>query len=65
MSPSALDDVLALRVVPVVVLGDVAAAVAYGAAPGALALTTPGDTSTASLAEVEALVRGAGARVQR
>ena len=34
-------------------------AVEYGAAHGALAMTTPGDTSMASLAEVEALVRGA------
>jgi 2-dehydro-3-deoxygluconokinase len=45
--------------------GDLAAAVEYGAAHGALAMTTPGDTSTATLAEVEALMRGAGARVQR
>jgi 2-dehydro-3-deoxygluconokinase len=44
---------------------DLAAAVEYGAAHGALAMTTPGDTSMATLAEVEALVRGAGARVQR
>jgi 2-dehydro-3-deoxygluconokinase len=42
-----------------------AEAVEYGAAHGALAMTTPGDTSMANLAEVEALVRGAGARVQR
>jgi 2-dehydro-3-deoxygluconokinase len=40
-------------------------AVEYGAAHGALAMTTPGDTSMASLKEVEALVRGAGARVDR
>lgn len=39
--------------------------VEYGAAHGALAMTTPGDTSMASLAEVKALVKGAGARVQR
>jgi 2-dehydro-3-deoxygluconokinase len=45
--------------------GDLQAAVEYGAAHGALAMTTPGDTSMASLREVEALVRGAGARVQR
>ena len=44
---------------------DLAAAVEYGAAHGALAMTTPGDTSMASLAEVEALMRGSGARVQR
>lgn len=40
-------------------------AVEYGAAHGALAMTTPGDTSMASLREVEALVKGASARVQR
>jgi len=40
-------------------------AVDYGAAHGALAMTTPGDTSMASLKEVEALVRGSSARVQR
>ena len=44
---------------------DLRLATEYGAAHGALAMTTPGDTSTATLAEVEALVRGAGARVQR
>jgi 2-dehydro-3-deoxygluconokinase len=37
----------------------------YGVAHGALAMTTPGDTSMASLKEVEAIVAGAGARVQR
>jgi 2-dehydro-3-deoxygluconokinase len=47
------------------VKGDLAQAVEYGAAHGALAMTTPGDTSMASLAEVEALVRGGSARVQR
>jgi sugar/nucleoside kinase (ribokinase family) len=45
--------------------GDLQTAVDYGAAHGALAMTTPGDTSMASLAEVEALVAGTGARVQR
>lgn len=45
--------------------GDLASAVEYGAAHGALAMTTPGDTSMANLKEVEALMRGAGARVQR
>jgi 2-dehydro-3-deoxygluconokinase len=44
---------------------DLRSAVEYGAAHGALAMTTPGDTSMASRPEVEALVRGAGARVQR
>ncbi|MDB5106015.1 MAG: kinase, pfkB family protein [Fibrobacteres bacterium] len=44
---------------------DLAQAVEYGAAHGALAMTTPGDTSMASLAEVESLVKGGGARVQR
>ena len=45
--------------------GDARVAVEYGAAHGALAMTTPGDTSMANLKEVEALMRGAGARVQR
>jgi 2-dehydro-3-deoxygluconokinase len=40
-------------------------AVEYGAAHGALAMTTPGDTSMATLKEVEALVKGVSARVQR
>jgi 2-dehydro-3-deoxygluconokinase len=40
-------------------------AVEYGAAHGALAMTTPGDTSMASLKEVESLVKGGRARVQR
>jgi len=40
-------------------------AVEYGAAHGALAMTTPGDTSMASLKEVEALVQGSSARIQR
>jgi 2-dehydro-3-deoxygluconokinase len=40
-------------------------AVEYGAAHGALAMTTPGDTSMASLKEVEALIEGGSARVQR
>jgi 2-dehydro-3-deoxygluconokinase len=42
-----------------------ARALEYGAAHGALALTTPGDTSMASLAEVEHLVAGGGARIVR
>ncbi len=46
-------------------LGDPQGAVEYGAAHGALAMTTPGDTSMASLKEVEGLVRGGSARVQR
>ena len=37
----------------------------YGIAHGALAMTTPGDTSMASLKEVENLLSGKGARVQR
>jgi 2-dehydro-3-deoxygluconokinase len=40
-------------------------AVNYGAAHGALAMTTPGDTSTASLKEVEKVMKGGTARVQR
>jgi 2-dehydro-3-deoxygluconokinase len=46
-------------------IGDLATAVQYGAAHGALAMTTPGDTSMASLAEVTRLVSGGSARVQR
>jgi 2-dehydro-3-deoxygluconokinase len=38
---------------------------AYGIAHGALAMTTPGDTSMATLEEVERLRRGASPRVQR
>ncbi|MDR0987230.1 MAG: sugar kinase [Ruminococcus sp.] len=37
----------------------------YGIAHGALAMTTPGDTSMASLAEVEAVITGGGARIAR
>ncbi len=37
----------------------------YGAAHGALAMTTPGDTTMASLKEVEKLVGGGSARVDR
>ena len=40
-------------------------AVEYGAAHGALASTTPGDTSMATRAEVEKLIEGGGARVVR
>jgi 2-dehydro-3-deoxygluconokinase len=40
-------------------------AVEYGAAHGALAMTTPGDTTMASLAEVTKVVEGGGARVVR
>ena len=40
-------------------------AVNYGAAHGALAMTTPGDTSMATLKDVEKLVGGGGARVDR
>jgi 2-dehydro-3-deoxygluconokinase len=40
-------------------------AVDYGAAHGALAMTTPGDTSMASLKEVEALLKRGSARAQR
>jgi 2-dehydro-3-deoxygluconokinase len=44
---------------------DVATAVEYGAAHGALAMTTPGDSSMATLAEVEHLMSGGAARVVR
>jgi len=45
--------------------GDPQKAVDYGAAHGALAMTTPGDTSMASKVEVEKLMKGGSARVQR
>jgi len=45
--------------------GDAAIAVQYGAAHGALAMTTPGDTSMATKLDVEKLVAGGGARVVR
>jgi 2-dehydro-3-deoxygluconokinase len=44
---------------------DVETALAYGVAHGALAMTTPGDTSMATLEEVERVMRGGGARVVR
>lgn len=44
---------------------DAQKAVDYGAAHGALAMTTPGDTSMADKGEVEKLMKGGGARVQR
>lgn len=45
--------------------GNPALAVEYGAAHGALAMTTPGDTTMATLREVEKIVGGGGARVER
>ena len=36
-----------------------------GAAHGALAMTTPGDTSMATFDEVQKLMKGGGARVDR
>ena len=44
---------------------DAQKAVNYGCAHGALAMTTPGDTSMASKAEVEKVVAGGNARVVR
>ena len=44
---------------------DAEKAVNYGAAHGALAMTTPGDTSMATKDEVEKLANGGGARVDR
>jgi 2-dehydro-3-deoxygluconokinase len=40
-------------------------AVECGAAHGALAMTTPGDTTMATLSEVEKVMKGASARVAR
>lgn len=47
------------------ILGDPQEAVEFGAAHGALAMTTPGDTTMASLAEVQKLAGGGSARVDR
>ncbi len=44
---------------------DLRTAVEYGAAHGALAMTTPGDTSMVTEADVLRLARGGGARVDR
>jgi 2-dehydro-3-deoxygluconokinase len=44
---------------------DPQAAVEYGAAHGALAMTTPGDTSMVNSREVEAIMKGQGASVIR
>ncbi|MGL4368263.1 MAG: PfkB family carbohydrate kinase [Spirochaetota bacterium] len=44
---------------------DPALCVEYGAAHGALAMTTPGDTTMASCAEVEKIIQGGSARVER
>lgn len=46
-------------------LGDLEPAVQYGAAHGALAMTTPGDTSSARLEEVRRLVERPSARIAR
>jgi 2-dehydro-3-deoxygluconokinase len=40
-------------------------AVEYGAAHGALAMTTPGDTSMVTVKEVERIMGGGSARVIR
>ena len=40
-------------------------AVSYGAAHGALAMTTPGDTTMATLADVERVMKGGTSRVKR
>lgn len=44
---------------------DLSTAVEWGAAHGALAMTTPGDTSMATRAEVESLASGGSARARR
>lgn len=44
---------------------DIDRALAYGVAHGALAMTTPGDTSMATIADVERVIAGRAARVLR
>lgn len=46
-------------------MGDLQTAIEYGAAHGALAMTTPGDTTMATLSEVAKLAGGGSARVVR
>lgn len=46
-------------------LNDPQQAVDYGAAHGALAMTTPGDTTMATLNEVTAMVQGGSSRIKR
>jgi 2-dehydro-3-deoxygluconokinase len=46
-------------------IGSIQESVEYGAAHGALAMSTPGDTSMATLAEVKKLVGGGSARAAR
>jgi len=46
-------------------IGDLQTAVEFGAAHGALAMTTPGDTTMVTLAEVSKLANGGSARVIR
>jgi len=48
-----------------IISGDAQKAVDYGAAHGALAMTTPGDTTMVTLNEVEKLMGGGSARVER
>lgn len=45
--------------------GNIEEALAYGVAHGALAMTTPGDTSMATLADVKRVMAGTAARVAR
>ena len=45
--------------------GNGQSAVEYGAAHGALAMTTAGDTTMATLEEVESVIAGGSARVKR
>ena len=49
----------------VMIKGSIKEGVEYGAAHGALAMTTAGDTTTARLHEVEKVKNGGGARVDR
>ena len=44
---------------------DIDRALAYGVAHGALAMTTPGDNSMATITDVEQLMAGGAARVLR
>ena len=63
--PHVYADVSALYYRPWQFYNALITAVEYGAAHGALAMTTPGDTSMATLNEVERVMKGGGARVAR
>lgn len=59
------DSFVAGLIYGIIETGDLQTAVDYGAAHGALAMTTPGDASMATLAEVISLAKGGSQRIRR